>query len=467
MTAKLFATMLTFFVSLAAMSNEINSNEINSNDKNCEPLKAPVKYKFEKNDHVAAVLRKFDLEPVFGRNKYLDKTLKLNNLKKADSVSAGDTLFLPFACENDAQKWTLKMDSTAEFRLVTPVKSVKVAEVFPSTVTNSAVTAAATTAASTAVVSPFATDENKTVVEPTPIPQDMDARLREIISPPKNEVDPESIRGKLDLIDKQKKASGAKEEVSEALRYRMICDGEWDGDQCIPRYSVVYASLSGWFNRYDGTDPSVSVNNKGVLLSRFNPELTLGWSHFWMKNIRSRLQASFKQNSFLPEAREVPIEQNEKLLTDFLAEIRYETGVWGFGLGFKQFDKLFYRFRFSGLSAPCIGGGAGFTGCGIFVHAANVSMLYANASWLFYQAGKFSSGLLFTVGRLGSSNTAGWTIEPGTAWNLEFRVQHDRVQEFLFGTISYGQQSQNTSIEIQSASELGLTAGYAWKLKDW
>ena len=186
-----------------------------------------------------------------------------------------------------------------------------------------------------------------------------------------------------------------------------------------------------------------------------------------MKNVRSRLEASFKKTSMLPEAREVPIEQDEKLLTDFLAEIRYETGRFGFGIGFKQFDKLFYRFRFSGLSTPCIGGAAGFTGCGIFVHAASVSMYYGNASWLFYQAGKFSSDFLLTLGYLGSSNTAGWDIKPGTIWKLEFRVQHDRIQEFLFGSVSYGQSSQDTSIEQQSSSELGLTAGYAWKLKDW
>lgn len=459
MQVNLFALVMTLLMTSTALSYDIN----------CDPLKTPIKYKFEKNDHVAAVLRKFKLEPVFGRNKFLEKTLKLNNMKKADSISTGDSLFLPFPCEQEAQKWTLTTGDSSDYRWVVAARSAVVMESAPAVGTTASeiksVLDQPKSGAETAAAA-----MTKAAVEAGSSPaeeKDMDSRLKEIISPPKKEVDPESVQGKLDQLEKQKKDGTKKEEVSDALRYRMICEGEWDGDQCIPRISILYASLSGWFNRYDGTDPSVSVNNQGVLLSRFNPELTLGWSHYWLKNVKSRFQASFKKNSMLPEAREVPIEQDEKVLTDFLAEIRYETGVWGFGLGFKQFDKLFYRFRFSGLSTPCIGGGSGFSGCGIFVHAASVSMFYANASWLFYQAGKLSSDLLFTMGYLGSSNTAGWVIDSGTAWNLEFRVQHDRIQEFLFGSISYGQQLQNTSIEQQKASELGLTVGYAWKLKDW
>jgi hypothetical protein len=46
-------------------------------------------------------------------------------------------------------------------------------------------------------------------------------------------------------------------------------------------------------------------------------------------------------------------------------------------------------------------------------------------------------------------------------------VTHDRVKEYIFGTMKYELSQQDTDILSQKAAELGFKFGYAWKLKDW
>jgi len=455
----------------------------------CTPLKTPIKYKLQKGEFIAAVLRKFKLEPVFGKNKSLDQTLALNQIKDANTVEPGAELFLPFQCESDAEKWTLTEATgtgaeTPKFRWITTVMTTQteikkqidtieavtpVGVVAPIALATGAaatgVSTAATTAAPTAppVKSSKAWGKEnapKTELLPT---DNMDARLKEVLGV--KPVDPNAPKPEQKDIEQQK--GEAPPEVSEALRYRMICEGEWVGDQCISRYSILHASVAGWFNRYDGLDPTVATNNRGVLLTKLNPEFMFGWENYWLPNVKTLLNASFMYSELLPEAREIPIDQKKNLLSSFMGEVRYENANWGVGLGIAQREKLFYRFRFSGLSQPCLGGGAGFTGCGVTANAASITNYFVTANWIFYQAGKFTNDLTASLIYLGASETAGWTIEAGTGWWLEYRVKHDRVQEYLWGALRYGYQSQSTSIERQDATELGFTFGYAWKLKDW
>jgi hypothetical protein len=174
------------------------------------------------------------------------------------------------------------------------------------------------------------------------------------------------------------------------------------------------------------------------------------------------------QNStILPETREVPIEQRKKYLGSFHAGLRYETGRWGVGFSVKQFDKQYYRFRFSGLTQPCLGAGNTFTGCGVVVTSASVTALSLDLSYMLFQAGKFRYDMQFAYRQIGNAATGGYTIDSGTGMMGLFRVTHDRVKEYIYGQISYEKQSQNTSIEVQTSQNLGFTFGYAWKLKDW
>lgn len=263
-------------------------------------------------------------------------------------------------------------------------------------------------------------------------------------------------------------------EMSEALRYRMICDGEWTGTECVTRYSTLFVTLSGWYKRYDGIDPAVQTNNKGLLLSKLNPQAGIGWYNYWTENFKTELYATYEQSQLLPEAREIPIDQNKKYLGSFQLGARYESGAWGIGVGYRQYDKLFYRFRFSGLSQPCFSNDSSFAGCGIFVHTVSVGVMSVDLSYMIYQAGKFRYDAKVAYHKLGGSSSsafggmnAAFEVKEGTGYSAGFKITHDRVKEYIFGDITYSQVSQDTNIEIQKATELGFTFGYAWKLKDW
>jgi hypothetical protein len=81
--------------------------------------------------------------------------------------------------------------------------------------------------------------------------------------------------------------------------------------------------------------------------------------------------------------------------------------------------------------------------------------------------GKFRFDTELTFLSLTSTNTSGYVVQPGTAFQISGTITHDRVKEYLFGTVLYESSQQNTDILLQKTSELGFKFGYAWKLKDW
>ncbi len=407
----------------------------------CTPVTQTTKYLTQKGDHVAQVLRTFKLEPIFTKNGSLQKFNKLNNLKNQDLLEPNQELIIPFKCEEQVNEWvTVDMKT---YRLIQLQKKIKI-DLQP-------------------VSDVKAPSEFPQIQEPTPAVESAvqaeDKKLEQLLKPDGSIDQPKDV-------DLQNKPA---DEISEALRYRMICEGEWTGTQCISRYSTLFATFSGWYNRYDGSDPTApsGTNNKGVLLSRLNPQAEIGWHNYWFENLKTTLSASIQNNELLPEAREIPIEQDKKILSSIYGEVRYEFGEYGIGLGLKNYDKLYYRFRFSGLSQPCLSNDSSFAGCGVFVHSANIMSYFANLSWIFYQAGKFTYDAKFTAAYLGEGATGGFQVQNGQLFGIDLTVRHDRVQEYLYGTLHYDTASQDTSIEKQSSQSLGFIFGYAWKLKDW
>jgi hypothetical protein len=434
----LFFALSTFFISQSIMAA----------DPVCTPLLKSTKYKVAKGDHIAYILRQFGQEPVFSSSGSLNKLLKINQIENPDLIEPGDEITMPFRCEEDVAVWStvdkgayrlisLKQNTSKTNNNDTEIKLVPAkAEQTPSIESSEH-----------AEISPF--------VPSTIVTEDQ--KLNEVL---KSENGPRPDDIEADAADSDK--------ISEALRYRMICEGEWTGTQCITRYSTVYLEGSGWYNRYDGTDPTApgGQNNKGILLSKLNPQIQFGWQNYWTENFKTELSAGFQNSEILPEAREIPIERDKKFLSNVYLQGRYEVGAFGFGVGLKNHDKLFYRFRFSGLSAPCLSN-SNFAGCGVFVHVANIMSYFANANWMFYQAGKFSYDVKASFYLLGQGATGGFEVYNGTATDIEFTVRHDRVREYLYGKIHYGVSSQDTSIEVQTSQNLGFAFGYAWKLKDW
>ncbi len=429
--------MKCFLLATAALFFSLNIWA--ADDVPCTPVLKTTKYKVEKGDHIAFILRKFQQEPVFGSFGSLNKLLKLNQIANQDLIEPNDEIAMPFKCEEDVKPW-MTVDK-GEYRLITLDQKVqKKSEVM----------------AAPAVVPPVAAVPNDVIPELQPKIISEDQTLNDILKP-ESGIKPTDV-------DTENRTP---EEISEALRYRMICEGEWTGTQCITRYSTLYAAGSGWFNRYDGTDPNATTNNKGLLLSRMNPQIQVGWMNYWTENIKTEISAGVQNNEILPEAREIPIESDKKILSSIYAEARFETGAFGYGIGLKNYDKIFYRFRFSGLSTPCLSNNSSFAGCGVFVHTANIMSYFADANWIFYQAGKFSYDAKITGSYLGGTSVGGFDVYSGYGADIEFTVKHDRVREYLYATLHYGVGTQDTSIEVQTTQELGFIFGYAWKLKDW
>lgn len=140
-------------------------------------------------------------------------------------------------------------------------------------------------------------------------------------------------------------------------------------------------------------------------------------------------------------------------------EARYEVGRWGVKVGLTQRERLFYRFLLQNLLLLDDGG--------VVVNAVPVLDLHVGGSYMIRQVGKFRFDIEASYSSLQGTSTSGYNVLPGSAYEIAASVQHDRKEEYIFGTLKYEVSQQDTDILLQEAKELGFKFGYAWKLKDW
>lgn len=398
-------SLFLFFVLQLIFAQHINAQVCTN------PVK-PTKYTIRSGEDFYSILKNFDLSPVMGSGGSLEKLQNINKLVNQNTVEAGTEVMIPFSCEEELIGW--RVIDKGEYRLITSEKIEK-------------------------------TDPSKNKIK-TEVIGAVDSQTNAII----NNAIPESA---VDLDQ----VTTDNTDISDALRYRMICEGEWTGTECITRYSAIYAIGGAWYNRYDGIDRTTQGN--GVLLSKLNPETGLGWTQYWNENLRSDLSFSIISNDIHPEVREVPIVQSKKIMNTINADLRYEKGKWGVKFGITQRERLFYRFNPDNIYIIDDGG--------VVVNAVPVMDYHLGVSYMIKQMGKFRvDGEATFVSMLGT-NTSGYAVVPGSATELAVTISHDRIREYLFGTVKYESSQQNTDILIQKASELGFKFGYAWKLKDW
>lgn len=399
----------------------------------CTPVAKTTKYRMLKGDYPAAVLRKFGLEPVFGNKGSMNVLLKINKFKNPDLIDPGTVINLPFECEQEVAGFKVIVDEK-EFREITNEK-VLVTE----------------TKIETPVEAPVA---------PLPVvaPLEKPDTFNQIVGRPADE-----------QLQDVEAGNKSQDNISEALRYRMICEGEWTGSECITRYSAIFANLGGYNNRYDGVDSNAApgAQKDGLLLSKLNLAAGFGWNNYWNENVKTILYAELQNNQMLPDIKSVPIEGGDRLLTSLQLEARYEKGNWGIGVGLRQFDKLYYVFNFSNLILGSICTVNDVSQCGVLVYSANVSSLFVDLSYMIHQAGKFRFDTELKYFTLGATKVSNVDVTAGAGQSLEFSVTHDRIEEYLKGTVRYSMSTQDTSIETQNAKELALLFTYSWKLKDW
>lgn len=375
----------------------------------CTPLIKQTRYAIQSSEDFYSILKNFSLEPVIGDGGSLEALQRTNNMPNQTAAEVGTELIMPFKCEEQVVGW--RVIDKSSYRLIT---SEKLDKSKSGKITSENIGA----------------DKKTTDILNKDIPGDTQVNLDEI---------------------------APSEEVSEALRYRMICDGEWTGTECITRYSTLFVTAGAWYNRYDGVDRT--TGGQGVLLSKLNPEVGLGWNNYWTENFRTDLGFSIINNDIHPEIRERPIEQKKKTMNTFSFDLRYEMGKWGVFGGISQRERLFYRFLTENIVL--------FEDGGVVVNAVPLTDLHAGVSYMFRQTGKFRFDAMFSYVNILGGSTSGYNVTPGNAYNFAVNIQHDRVKEYVFGTVRYEMSQQNTDILLQKASELGFTFGYAWKLKDW
>ncbi len=398
-------TLSFLFVQLILLQN-LNAAEI------CTNVLKPVKYAMRSGDDFYSILKNFNLDPVIGEGGSLERLQVINKMVNQTSVESGTEILLPFKCEEQIVGW--RVIDKGEYRIITSEKIEKI-------------------------------DPNANKVKTENIGPD--GKTTDILNkamPGLNDVD-------LDKVDDQNT------DVSEALRYRMICDGEWTGTECITRYSALYVTGGAWYNRYDGVDRT--TGGTGILLSKLNPEVGFGWINYWNNNFRTDLGFSILNNDIQPEVRSVPIDQGKKTINTLVADARYEVGKFAVKAGLSQRERLFYIFLPDNIFLIDDGG--------VVVNAVPILDFHVGVAYMFYQAGKLRVDTAATFVSMQAANTSAYAVKPGSAIEFELSVTHDRVKEFIFGTLKYEQSQQDTSILIQKASELGFKFGYAWKLKDW
>ncbi len=389
----------------------------------CTPVKKPTKYLVQKSDYPAAILRSLDLEPVFGAKGSMSELTRVNNLKNVDVIEPGIEIQIPFRCEEQVTVWTL-FDRDKD-RLITLEK------------------ASVTGTSSSAGAATEVPETEAVIVVPTEKVQQTTIDILNQDSPNQPEVSTDG--------------APLEDNVSEALRYRMICEGEWTGSECITRYSVVYMSATGSYYRYDGID--ATTNDTAVLLSKFNPGLNLGWANYWFENFKTDVGFSLSYLSINEEARGRPIDQGKKVISNLYGFVKYEFGPMGFSFGFAQADKVFYRFFKENIVI--------FNDGGVTVQLVPITKYRGAISYLIRQEGKYRLDAEVGFTSLSSGKSSGYDVMPGSGWDVSVSVQHDRVKEYIFGTITFGKSQQDTTIEKQVQTDLSLAFGYAWKIKDW
>lgn len=400
--------------------------------KICTPVVKTTKYRMQKGDYPAATLRKFGLEPVFGKKGSMNSLLKINNFKDPNKIEPGTVVTLPFECEQEVTPFKVIINEK-EYREITTEKVL---------ISN--------TVSAPAEPLPAITPE-------IPVQKPVD-KFGQIVGKPADE-----------QIQDVEAANKSQDNISEALRYRMICEGEWTGSECITRYSAIFANFGGYNNRYDGVDSNAApgAQKNGLLLSKLNMAAGFGWNNYWNENVKTVLYAELQNNQMLPDIKSVPIEGGDRLLTSLQAEARWEKGNWGFGLGLRQFDKLYYVFNFANLILGSICSVSDISRCGVQVYSANVTSMFADISYMIHQAGKFRFDTELKYFTLAATKVSNVDVYAGSGQSIEFSVTHDRIEEYLKGTLRYSMSSQDTSIETQNAKELAMMFTYSWKLKDW
>ncbi|KYG61435.1 hypothetical protein AZI86_17120 [Bdellovibrio bacteriovorus] len=78
---------------------------LRNSSSECSPLQQKVFYKIKTGDTLGGVLYRFNIGPLWGPQRFVDKTASSNQIPKRDTLRVNDTIVLPLHCQNELDKF--------------------------------------------------------------------------------------------------------------------------------------------------------------------------------------------------------------------------------------------------------------------------------------------------------------------------------------------------------------------------
>ena len=204
----------------------------------CTALDEKIYYLVKKDDHIAKVLRGFNLIPIFCENCSLKSMLKINNYENENLIQPEDQIALPFKCKEDYVNY--------QTTLVENRKFIQFEKNSYNAVLNT---------------------EKK--IEPV----DTINRLKKVLPSDYNKIVVSS------------RSTGYLIENGENDFSKIDCNGQWNNlnSQCEDTTNEIYFELSNTFLKIDYALP----NNSGAVSSFVNPTAFFDWTHSFKNNFKS------------------------------------------------------------------------------------------------------------------------------------------------------------------------------------
>ncbi len=282
----------TFFVLIFAFSSLSYAK--------CTSLNEKIYYLIKKGDHIAKVLRGFNLVPIFCTDCSLASLLKINNYENKDLIQPKDEVALPFRCKEDYMHFQM-----------TEIKNKKFLMFKQNTYE--------------AILS------SKTEFDPS-------VGIISIPMPSVNLPTPKSSTPTYKQIVVSSRSTGYLVENGQNDFAKIDCNGYWNlaDNKCEVLMNELYIGLSNSLNKIDY---SLLNNSSGTASSYINPSLHLNWIHFFKTNFRSYLGSSINYHDL--SKFDLNLSSKNTDTYEFNLGLSYQLQSWNLQFGFSKESKYY------------------------------------------------------------------------------------------------------------------------------
>ncbi len=380
----------------------------------CTPLVSPVKYKVQSNDHIASILRYFNLSPVFCKNCSLDTLLSLNQLENQNLIQPNQYLKMPFRCEQDLVSFKLT-SANQGYRLIDLPRRVALSENWRKSNDDEVV---------------LVQNDSTKVISNNPLMHFGFKSTKDGNN--KNVVFVSELNGV--------KIENGKNDWS-----KIDCPGIFIDGNCFFKLNSMYFKFKNNFLSYTLKDNLRNENES--IQSVLSPGLVTGL----YKNINKLLLLHGSLGFTYQSVTSSPytIEQNKHIFLNGLFEIIYQPSDFYFGLGLSSIENAYY--------VP--------TQLGDSTESVVVRYISPSVGKLWISSDQKTFATEFRLNASIDASRSGANFKN----SLIFGVQNEyRLQQgwgYYLAGINFFKHLDNTESTQQSALDLSLLAGMGWNFK--